>query len=312
MNRKGLLIRGLISICLLAALFFVVDFSSLVNTLKGTRLGFSLAVILLALCDRVFMAFKWNVLLRAIGVRISFFESVRTYFASSFASIFLGAGSEVMRLFIVGAEKGRRESVAASIVVERLVAFMALVLLFIIMSTCALFYLSFERIGVVVAVAVVVFVVSACVFFISLYHVPVSALDRFTGKLGDVLRKFLVSYQMYRDKKAALALFFGLSFVENFFPILCNYFVALALGLPVNPFAFFVVIPIVLIFARLPISLEGLGVQEGLYLLLFPMAGLSMPDSMAIALLARILTILALLPGGIMFIFHPGRRDLEK
>jgi glycosyltransferase 2 family protein len=305
-KHKGLLIRGLLGLCLLAALFAVVDFRSLVLTLRETNHVFSLIVILLVLCDRVFMAFKWNVLLRAIGIRISFLESVRTYFASSFAGVFLptSVGADVLRLFIVDADKGRREGVAASIVVERLLGFMALVLLFIIMATCAMFEFSFTRLGIIIVVALVIFAVSAWLFQISLYHVPVSALDRFKGKAGDIMRRILTSYQMYKDKRRALVIFFALSFVEHFLPIACNYFTGRALGIELNPLAFFVVIPIILLFARLPISVDGIGVHEGLYWALFQMAGVYHVDALAMGVLARILTTVSLLPGGVLLVFH--------
>jgi uncharacterized protein (TIRG00374 family) len=313
MKNKGLLLRALISVCLLAILLWVVDLRALVSVLKGTRLWICAIVILLAICDRLFMAFKWNVLVRAAGIRISFFEAARTYFASSFVGMFLptSVGGDVLRLFIVGVDRRQREAIAAGIVVERLVGFMALILLFLVMATCALFYFSFPRMGLIVAIAAAVFVATAGALIVSLYQVQPSVLNRFTGRIGDALRKLLISYQMYRERKTALAVFFGLSFLEHFFPILCNYFAAVALHISINPLAFFVVIPLVLVFTRLPISLDGLGIQEGLYWALFQQAGASSAEAFSLALLARLLTTLALLPGGIMFMFHPGRQELK-
>lgn len=314
MKNKGFLIRVAISICLVAFLLRMVDLSALVHTLKGTRLSFSVIVILLAICDRVFMAVKWRVLLHAIGIRITLFESIRTYFASSFMGMFLptSVGSDILRLFIVGVDKRQREGIAASIVVERLVAFIALILLVAVVAAVALFYFSFHRIGAIIALALVVLVLSLWGFAFSLYQFPVSMLDRFKGKFGDLLRRLLLSYQTYRDKKSALVIFFILSFLEHLFPIVCNYFTSRALGIKMNPLAFFIVIPIILIFARLPISLDGIGILEGLYWALFQMAGMSQADALSMGLLARFLTTLALLPGGIFFMLHPGRRELKN
>jgi uncharacterized protein (TIRG00374 family) len=312
MKNKGFVLRIVISACLIALLLWMVDIHSLVAVIKGTRPGVCVLFIIVALCDRAFMAFKWNVLVRAIGIRITFFESLRVYFTSSFMGMFFptSVGSDILRLFIVGVDKNRREAIAASIVVERFVAFMALVLLFIMMAACALFYFSFTRIGLIAGAAAAIFIASALIFFVSLYHVPVSAFNRFTGKIGNILRKVLISYQLYRERKMALAIFFGLSFVEHFFPIACNFLAALALHININTFAFFVIIPLVLVFTRLPISLDGIGIQEGLYWALFQQAGASPAEAFSLALIVRALTMVALLPGGIMFIFH--RRTKES
>ena len=314
MKHKGFLIRAAISLVLLALLFAITDLRALFRTFQGTHLGYCAVVLALALLDRVFMAFKWNILVRAIDIHISFWESVRTYLASSFVGLFLptSVGSDVLRLFIVGVERNQRDGIAASIVVERLVGFIALLFLFVVMASAALFYFSFHKIGLVVAVAAVLLVVSMGILAFSLYRLPSRLLNRVPGRLGELLTRLLFSYQRYGNRKQAMLVFFGLSFLEHFLPILCNFFVAMALGIKVDAFAFFVIIPIILVFARLPISLDGIGIQEGLYWVLFQMAGLSRSEALSLALLARFLTTLALLPGGLLFMFHPGRRAMTK
>ena len=56
------------------------------------------------------------------------------------------------------------------------------------------------------------------------------------------------------------------------------YAIGRALDYPVTFGMFFLVIPITLFFARIPISIDGLGVAEGLYVLLSVASG-SIPPS---------------------------------
>ena len=56
-------------------------------------------------------------------------------------------------------------------------------------------------------------------------------------------------------------------------------------------------IPIVIFIVRIPISLDGLGIQEGLYVALFAYAGLSASESFLLSLVGRVVTLVGMLPG---------------
>jgi hypothetical protein len=70
-----------------------------------------------------------------------------------------------------------------------------------------------------------------------------------------------------------------------------------ALGLELSFWTFLLVIPIVLFLVRIPISLDGLGVQEGLYVTLFAQAGLGPSQAFLLSLVGRAVTLVGVLPG---------------
>jgi glycosyltransferase 2 family protein len=62
-----------------------------------------------------------------------------------------------------------------------------------------------------------------------------------------------------------------------------QYLLARGLGLETSLPTFMLCVPIANVFASLPITLNGLGVREGAYLVLFGYAGLPKPDTIHLA-----------------------------
>jgi hypothetical protein len=87
-----------------------------------------------------------------------------------------------------------------------------------------------------------------------------------------------------------------LTFTRGMLPIAMNVLVAMAFAIPASPVELAAVVPLIVIGTRLPISLDGLGVQEGLYVVLFAMVGVAGSDALLMSLTARALGILGTLP----------------
>src|SRR3972149_11765462 len=102
----------------------------------------------------------------------------------------------------------------------------------------------------------------------------------FLGKI----KSFYNSYLEYRNLKKSLFIFFILTLFEQLFPIFANYLISLSLGLKIPLINFFIFIPIIYLTARIPISIDAIGVQEGLYVLFFNMAGLSSDDALILGI----------------------------
>ena len=67
--------------------------------------------------------------------------------------------------------------------------------------------------------------------------------------------------------------------------MVCQYLLALSLGLSI-PFWFFLIcVPTTNFFAAMPITLSGLGVREGLYIYLFSLVGVPKTEAVALGLL---------------------------
>jgi len=111
------------------------------------------------------------------------------------------------------------------------------------------------------------------------------------------LSKLSAMLAPYLGRPAALIPAIGLSLILHFSQVVCQYLLALGIGLNV-PFWFFLLcVPTTNFFAAMPITLNGLGIREGAYIFLFSLAGIGKPDAVALGLLWFASTILSALLG---------------
>src|SRR5919199_5891892 len=93
----------------------------------------------------------------------------------------------------------------------------------------------------------------------------------------------------------------AIGFLFNLLLIAINYLVARALGQNLALGYFFLFVPIISTLLLLPISLNGLGVREGAYVLLFASAGVSSATAASMSLAFWAITVSAGLIGGVLY-----------
>jgi uncharacterized membrane protein YbhN (UPF0104 family) len=87
--------------------------------------------------------------------------------------------------------------------------------------------------------------------------------------------------------------------MEQFLPVVVYWLLARAVGLDLGIIALLGVVPITLFISRMPISIAGIGVTEGTVVYLLRLFGVPLTEALAMALLARCVGLMALLPGAI-------------
>jgi uncharacterized membrane protein YbhN (UPF0104 family) len=81
------------------------------------------------------------------------------------------------------------------------------------------------------------------------------------------------------------------------------------MGIDVGMLYFAVALPLALLVSRIPISIDGIGVFEGMFIVLMSIAGLSAAQAVAIAVVGRILQTAVLIPWWMAFVIT--HRDLR-
>jgi uncharacterized membrane protein YbhN (UPF0104 family) len=109
----------------------------------------------------------------------------------------------------------------------------------------------------------------------------------------------------YLHNPAALIPAIALSIVLQIGLAVCQYILAAGLGLAVPLSLFILCVPIANVFASLPLTLNGLGIRESAYLVLFGMAGMQKEDAIALGLLWFAATMVGGLTGAIAFVTTP-------
>ena len=227
------------------------------------------------------------------------------YCASAIWGLFLPTtvGSDVIRAYSTSRTGIDPKEVVASIIIERFVGFLSALIL-AVLSIVLLTHLGYLGDRVMVAWllgggmllgAVFLFVVSVSERAFLLFHDKVlhGVQHRRTAQK---IREFHDTYRSFAADRRNLATFFGLTFGEQLLPILDTWLVARGMGIDVGMLYFAAALPLVLLISRLPISIDGIGVFEGMFIVLMSLAGLSAAQAVAIAVVSRILGTLTYIP----------------
>ena len=92
----------------------------------------------------------------------------------------------------------------------------------------------------------------------------------------------------------------------------CQYLLARGIGIDASLTLFLFCVPIAGVFASLPLTVNGLGVREGAYLVLFGMAGVDRTNAIALGLLWFACTTIGALPGVMAFVATPTTDVLQQ
>jgi hypothetical protein len=142
------------------------------------------------------------------------------------------------------------------------------------------------------------------------YLVAMTPLSRIRSRAAS-LYDAIVPYREARWRGAVLAAT-AQSFLFQGVVILVVFLNAKALGLSVPVAALAVFVPLISLAGMLPLSVNGLGIREALYLLLFGRIGVPADAAVSMALLYFAVTLAASLPGGIVYALQRGPRSLTE
>jgi hypothetical protein len=116
------------------------------------------------------------------------------------------------------------------------------------------------------------------------------------------LEKLYISCNNYKRNKEAINRALLLSFFIQALSILTIYVLSYSIGLQISLIHFFVFVPLINVLIMLPVSIGGIGVQEGAFIYFFSQVGVTSDEALTVALLFRALTIAVFIPGGILYI----------
>lgn len=301
------LARVVISLGLLTWVLSRAGVGALIDLARGARLGLLSMAIGLMVLGVVVRAYRWRLLLGAVGARPPFGRLVYLYFVGSFFNAFLptGFGGDVVRVLEAG-EGLRSEQAAGTVLVDRLSGFIGLFGLALAALPFAHGLAPAQTMWLIGGLAVAVVGGSALLF-------EGRALRRLTAVLprplslasgGWLARAYDVIVACgARAILGALAV----STLFNAIQIAANVLLARSLGISISAWYFVLFIPVATI-ALLTPTISGLGVRETIYVSLFaqPAVGLdpvyAVTQATALSLGAWLMEIANGLTGGVLYI----------
>ena len=309
----ALYVRVLISLLLLIYVFRKAGLQSLWGVVQKTDPLYLTLCVLISPVLILLSSWKWQVLLRARGVKASLGHLFRLYIIGYFFNNVLpsNVGGDVVRAYELGKETDNPAEAFATVFLERFTGLTALVLFALIGFLLAVKRLGDPRLtwGIVIATAGylmllgLVFTGKAVRFLERKVPVP------FVGKILRKLAKFQAVVLSYKGHPGALAFAMLNSFAFYLGAVLNVYLGTLAFGYRASFADVAIATPIVLVVAMIPISLGGIGLSEWAYLFVFERLGMPGALGLSVGLLMRAKALLFGMLGGLAYASLPTKID---
>ncbi len=316
-NRAGWMrtvsLRAGISIALLWLILRKLDLQMVGALLWRIDWRFALAASSLYMVNRWITTVEWRLLLQAKGLRFSFRRLLRVVWIGNLFGHFLpaGVGGDSVRLVTMARERQPLPEIASSLLIERLNGALSLAALAVL---GALWSYQYWKISMV-AVALVLPLFTVVIAALLLWTTPG---DRLLTWMIEHVRwlpghqfflKMHAAVKAYRRQPRAVAASFLLSELTQVNRVAAIFLLAKALGMTLFIGEAFVLAPTALFISMLPISIDGIGVGEGAFVLLLGPAGIGAPGAFALSLMARVARLLSFLPTAPSFLVN-GLRGL--
>jgi glycosyltransferase 2 family protein len=309
-------LRIALSIVLVVLLFtYVVDAREVAHILQRFDAAYLLLAIVVVTLDRILMTFKWTLLLRAQGYRLPLLQGVTIYCTSMVWGLALPTtvGADAIRAVMVTKRGFNGTDVVTSIVIERMVGFvLALALGLVslaILRTIGVLDARFDS-ALYVGTAMLLGVTTLLIAALNerLVRKIVARLPRFVreSKVMQYLDRFAAAYRTLGGARGTIVKFSALTVLEQLFAVIFPWTLAIGLGLDVNLLLLLGVLPISTLISRLPISFDGLGVFEAVFVGLLVLAGIHAEAALAIAISGRVIQLLAFLPWWLVHVAQSG------
>lgn len=287
--RQKLFFRILISVILLFILLSKVNFASVASHLRGANF-WALAGAFALVCLNYFVSsYRWQGLAKVKGISAPLFGFVRLYFIGAFFNNFLptSVGGDVVKAYKLSQMTDKKVDAAVSVFMERFTGVVVLGLI-----SLGAFIYEFKLQAVLVSMGLLL-----------LGAVGVWLAPRIV-KFHHLFKKAYDSIVIYRGEKAVLWQATWTSFLVQIIAITTQYLVFVALGVKVSYLYCLFVIPPITVASMLPISINGVGIQDVLFVLFFGPVGVSRGAALAVSFVYHILRLGSSLVGGILYLLE--------
>lgn len=299
-------LRLIISALVLATILTIIPWNDFIESNHWSQLGgwYLFLAGVLVLVDRVVNAYRWYLLIDDRNSSLRFNQVLGLYFKSAFLGLVIpsSAGGELLKGYGLMKSGFQVTESFSSIFIERLLGLMALVL------TCfigfVIFYQQLQVIPVeyIEKVFLFLFVMGLCGIIVGYFFYPwVEKSLNPDSKIALTLKDVRYSLQYYRNAKMRLGLALGLSFLVQIIRISFTWLIGLGVGINLELPIYVLFVPVISLVSMIPISIAGLGVQEGAFIYFFSLTGTDMAVILIMALFVRILVTVSTFPGAILY-----------
>jgi uncharacterized protein (TIRG00374 family) len=302
-------IKLVVSVGLYTLIFYSTDVEAIARHLAGAELAYLAAAVGLYAAGQAVSTYKWQLLLAPVRLAVPYLRLLGFYFTGMFFNLFLPTivGGDAVKALLLARETGAPARATISVFMERNLGLLALLSIAAVAATLAPpIVIGRLTLTAVTMLLLAGFVAANIVIGTERLYVLVDRLLA-AGPLARLRLRTASLYEaitLYRSSMHILIPAALLSFVFQFVVVGVVFLNARALDLNVPVSALAVFVPLISLAGMIPITVNGLGVREALYILLFGQLGAPTELAVSLALLYLAVTLFASLPGGVAYALH--------
>jgi glycosyltransferase 2 family protein len=326
-NRVFAILRIIISAGILFFLFKTQfnNFAEVIYVFKRSNISYLYIILsfMMNLLVIYIMVLRWDILLRSQSILISKSFLLGSYLVGSFFNIFLptSIGGDIYRIYDTAKLKNSSAIKASSIILmNRLTGLISTIIY--LMAVIAFGFLKISRVEfimvkwkisnqILVIILVIIFVLSFLLMLMMIFP-DFFRLNRLFKKIKFLHRwegKFKQAYETFKTfRKFKLILFMNIlmSFMLQFIFTLTYYFAALSFGIKgLSLLSFIFIVQLISILTMIPISLGGIGVREGSFVILVGALGGARDVASIVSLVVLIILLIPGIAGSIIYSIRP-------
>ena len=297
-----------VSLLLLFFTMRLIDWRGSLELAGRANLGMMAVAVGLLLAERILSVVKWLLLLRAKGSRITFWRLLVINYIGGFWGLVLpsSVSADIVRGYYLSKSTANVSLAVTSMVVDRLMGALSLVFL-----GCASAWMVGDTFGLMHArliaagVAVALFIGIALLFHNGFMHwVDRRIIQQMANrKVIQHVRRWIVTCLQYRQYPNTLVASFLLTGFVQMLRVLVFYVVAVGFGVHVSVTYYFIFVPLIMLLIMLPVSINGIGLREGSFVVFFAQVGVPTSQAFIISFVVSVLTTLMTAVGGVIYIF---------
>jgi len=278
------------------------DISSLEADLLAVKLHMLALAMALLFAQTFVLCNRWILILRAIGVSLDWVAGWRIVLASAWFNQVLPSGGEAVRIWMLRRHGIKWSQTLSSIVADRFIGLLTLGFLILLGMP---FLIS--RIHDTVLLSAVAAIVAAAYFG----AIVLMMLGRLPGRMTAVLPVRIMQFAalleaplLARTGRKAL---FSSAIVVHLLTVTASYTLAIGVDAGLSALDAFVLVPLVIMAAAVPLSIGGWGIREGAMVGALGLVGIASDKALAISILLGLCNLVVGFIGGAVWLLAPER-----
>lgn len=304
----GTAVRTAIGGVLLIALIYLAGGAGVVRAVTAADFSWLGLAVVGVFIDRLLMAYRWWLLAAHARMIVPYWQLVRIYLVTGFLGSFVpsSVGTDLLSVLALARRTGRNLEAASIVVVDRV---MGLLVLGVVGGIAALAAISYDIVAVprewLLATALV-FGLGGVAIALSFHGAAERAVAKYSTwlpgeRIGPLVRQWFGGYRAYGESPQTLIKVSLVTVGNRLVSTGVVYFVSLSMNLEVSFLFYLIAMSLVTVVIMIPVSVGGLGVQEGALAGMLSLVGVPLEAGVALAVLNRVAWSTMSIPGAILY-----------